>query len=244
MVFYSRLLGAMCPFIAFISLSANAVTVIPSDYMIAGQIGDIWEYQKLDDGLFTWTLSEVASGPYAGLKERGRDVSGTDFDYTAGMIYDLTDSVLTIHEWNNIPADPSSELVFSEIELGQVVTLNDDPVDPSMYLFWDVPSVSVQAGTYNDVVALVWLDGKFGPNVANTSLGLDSSITTAAVTDIDYFARGTGQVAYVGIAASTGLPDGIGFELVSSTVVPLPAALWLFGSGLLGLIGVARITKS
>jgi len=35
MVFKSRLLGAMRASIAFISLSANAVTVVPSDYMLA-----------------------------------------------------------------------------------------------------------------------------------------------------------------------------------------------------------------
>jgi len=40
------------------------------------------------------------------------------------------------------------------------------------------------------------------------------------------------------------------FELQSisiyteSTVVPVPAAVWLFGSGLLGLVGVARRCKS
>ena len=32
--------------------------------------------------------------------------------------------------------------------------------------------------------------------------------------------------------------------LVRSTVVPVPAAVWLFGSGLIGLIGVARRKKS
>lgn len=34
-----------------------------------------------------------------------------------------------------------------------------------------------------------------------------------------------------------------GMALVASTVVPIPAAVWLFGSGLLGLIGVARRKK-
>ena len=31
---------------------------------------------------------------------------------------------------------------------------------------------------------------------------------------------------------------------ISVTAVPLPAALWLFGSGLLGLLGVARRKKT
>jgi len=35
-------------------------------------------------------------------------------------------------------------------------------------------------------------------------------------------------------------PYGLSHIAVYTTVVPVPAALWLFGSGLLGLIGVAR----
>ncbi|MGB5717515.1 MAG: VPLPA-CTERM sorting domain-containing protein [Gammaproteobacteria bacterium] len=30
------------------------------------------------------------------------------------------------------------------------------------------------------------------------------------------------------------------FRTYAAAVVPLPAAVWLFGSGLLGLIGIAR----
>jgi len=35
-----------------------------------------------------------------------------------------------------------------------------------------------------------------------------------------------------------------GSYLVSASAVPVPAAVWLFGSGLIGLIGVARRKKS
>ena len=202
-----RLLGAVHACVAFVSLSANAETIIPSDYMIAGSIGDTWAYEKLDSTQFTWTLSEVASGTNVGRLERG--------NIDSGMVYDLIDNVLTVYEWNKIPFDPP--LVFSEIELGQVVTLNDDPDNPSMYLFWDIPSITVQAGTFTDVLALVWLDGETDANDANTQLGLDPQVT-AGVTDIDYFARGAGQVAFVGIEANDGTSDGTGNELVSTTV--------------------------
>jgi hypothetical protein len=36
----------------------------------------------------------------------------------------------------------------------------------------------------------------------------------------------------------------IGSYLVKTSVVPVPAAIWLFGSGLIGLIGVARRKKA
>ena len=38
----------------------------------------------------------------------------------------------------------------------------------------------------------------------------------------------------------TRINTGVGSALVRTSVVPVPAAVWLFGSGLIGLIGVAR----
>lgn len=219
----------------FSTTNINAVTVTPSDYIIAGNIGDTWTYQDQDSALFTWTLSQIATGIHAGRFKRGND--------DKGMIYDMTGTDLNIHQFDFDPDPPvviNPPWVIGDIELGEVVTLNDDPVNPSMFLFWDVPSVTVQAGTFTDVLAWVWLDGNpiYSPNLANTQLGLPSSVT-AAVTDINFFARGVGEVAYLGIDAGTGLNDGFGYELVATTV-PVPAAVWLFGSGLIGLIGVAR----
>ncbi len=34
--------------------------------------------------------------------------------------------------------------------------------------------------------------------------------------------------------------DGVAYELFKGFVIPIPAAVWLFGSGLFGLIGLAR----
>lgn len=41
-----------------------------------------------------------------------------------------------------------------------------------------------------------------------------------------------------------GFGDGGSESFVNTTVVPVPAAVWLFGSGLIGLIGVARRKKA
>lgn len=43
---------------------------------------------------------------------------------------------------------------------------------------------------------------------------------------------------------TTGFPVVKGNWLVRDTVVPVPAAVWLFGSGLIGLIGIARRKKT
>ena len=60
-------------------------------------------------------------------------------------------------------------------------------------LFLTAPSITVQAGTFSDVLGLVWLDSEFGPNTFNTQLALGSAIT-AAVTDVDFYVSGVGLV--------------------------------------------------
>ena len=52
-----------------------------------------------------------------------------------------------------------------------------------------------------------------------------------------------GPFDIMSVVVAFGLTDntGVGFSgFVEQTAVPVPAAVWLFGSGLLGLIGVAR----
>jgi len=38
--------------------------------------------------------------------------------------------------------------------------------------------------------------------------------------------------------------DGVTFSNLMITAVPIPPAIWLFGSGLIGLIGIAKRRKS
>jgi len=188
----------------FSTTNANAVTVIPSDYMIAGTVGDTWDYVRLNSFPFTLTLSVVAAGPNAGRFERG--------NIDTGMVYDQAGNVLSIYELDKNPLP--FPLVIGETELGEVFTYNDEPINPSMYLFLKVPSVTVQAGTFDDVLAMIWLDAAFDANMMNTLLGLDPLIT-AGVTDINLFAFGVGEIQYIGIDASNGTSDGLGYELAS-----------------------------
>ena len=72
------------------------------------------------------------------------------------------------------------------------------------------------------------------------------------VTSFDLASIGfTEQVRAVKILSlnNGGAPNAPGFDLayvqaINFSVVPVPAAIWLFGSGLIGLIGVARRKKT
>lgn len=50
--------------------------------------------------------------------------------------------------------------------------------------------------------------------------------------------------AALGNEAAAGADAGMALVVANSTVVPIPAAVWLFGSGLLGMIGIARKKKA
>ncbi|MBT8438988.1 MAG: hypothetical protein KJO91_04615 [Gammaproteobacteria bacterium] len=94
----------------------------------------------------------------------------------------------------------------------------------------DIASQTATAiGTYNflnvatnDLVALS--DGIFGIDHINDVLHLINPSTGNLEKSIDLSENGT----YFGLAA----------------VVPIPPAIWLFGGGLIGLIGVARRKKA
>lgn len=77
-------------------------------------------------------------------------------------------------------------------------------------------------------------------NFSNTGTGIWETFSTS------YTIEATAtrlKVVLLGINADSVIGyDNVGID--GATVVPVPAAVWLFGSGLLGLIGVARKKKA
>ena len=97
--------------------------------------------------------------------------------------------------------------------------------------------------------ALTLTFGDFDPLekiLINLDLDPDAGGTLFAVNGDDFagsklsitFSDGSTDIIRVGTYVSTGT------FTAATTVVPIPAAVWLFGSGLLGLIGVARRKKA
>ncbi len=80
-------------------------------------------------------------------------------------------------------------------------------------------------------------------NVTLTAYGSDLSVlgsVTIAPGDVFLFLGGEDNTP---IAAISFTGDDFFLDDVGFNVVPVPAALWLFGSGLLGLVGLARKRK-
>ena len=94
--------------------------------------------------------------------------------------------------------------------------------------------VTTDSGNQGDIYE-VFADG--------SSLGVTSATVDQVTfsTGLWIFQAGTHEVS--GVALSTdGSGSGVGYIVLTTNVsaVPVPAAVWLFGSGLIGLIGVAR----
>lgn len=74
---------------------------------------------------------------------------------------------------------------------------------------------------------------------------LDSRVGNISITSSDPLFSGVSALYMQAPHAVTGCcavatASSDGMALVAATVVPVPGAIWLFGSGLLGLVGIAR----
>lgn len=96
---------------------------------------------------------------------------------------------------------------------------------------------------FNDGIARFWVDGV---NVFefDTYMPTGSEIArTFIFSDLVYSAHEL-SIEYIGGGSS---PNSQGIALFGGAAlapVPVPAAIWLFGSGLIGLIGIARRKKA
>jgi len=72
-------------------------------------------------------------------------------------------------------------------------------------------------------------------NVANDTLSTYASLGSLGATE--FFAAHVGGFSYNG---TTSAKFAGSTELAPPAIVPVPAAVWLFGSGLIGLLGLAR----
>ena len=127
---------------------------------------------------------------------------------------------------------------------GQQWTAHDGTTfGPGTYSF-----ATIQGGTYTGVVVGA---GQVGGHIL-FDWGVVADIDVVNVWDV----TGNTYTSTDGISGNPANPDGVrGYGMLDGafagfnanfdfTAVPVPAAVWLFGSGLLGLVGVARRRKA
>ena len=162
----------------------------------------------------------------------------------------------------------------SEVEVGILISGLGEFVPPSLGAYsievgYDSTLLSANHVIFGDPVLGNQLDLGFGSfvfsDVSNPGVVFLEEISfvgpllddiqhgrfTLATLSFDAVAAGTSPIDldFVALRDSVGLPlDAVplGGEVIikSSTPVPVPAAVWLFGSGLLALIGLSREKKA
>jgi hypothetical protein len=164
----------------------------------------------------TWTGSPTSLN--FGTKGNAKFITTTVGDSTTGIVNRSTTSLT---HWGQLAADVgtinSLPGVTNSIESGAPATGGQ----------WDQLAPSSASGWYNN-----------GPVTGNVLGGTQKLFYVTG--------NGTGTLAKVSLATTTetvslssaglNISNGAG----SPPPVPLPAAVWLFGSGLLGLTGIAR----
>ena len=112
---------------------------------------------------------------------------------------------------------------------------------------------TVEGGVYTGIVVG---DGQVGGHIL-FDWGTTTNIDVVMVWDVACSGGSCTYTSTDGIAGNPANPDGVrGYGMIDGAFpgfnanfdfvapVPVPAAVWLFGSGLLGLVGVARRKKA
>ncbi len=221
----------------------NTITTPTREYPIA--IGDTVRTYGYSTGSFsgreylldgtTTGATYINSGDFVGITD-----GTTDGTYNYGIKFNTGDVIRYDKNWGN------GSLLFDAAPQG---------------------SSSFGGITFDSLTNTLWTNSRGGnPEYRNYALDgtlLSSFILTGdsanwglsyeEATDTLWSLGGSGEILNI---SKTGvlleeilIPELVGFnilggEMRNSTVVPVPAAVWLFGSGLLGLVGVARCKKA
>jgi hypothetical protein len=168
---------------------ATDINILP--YYVAGNVGDFWTYafispQGQDD--FTAYLTRVTSGLLAGKYRLGDYVDIIDSPHEQYFIFTLDAGGINFYA-TELGVFPEPVTINAVQKLDEVVP-SPFPGD-SFWYFQRIPSLTVLAGTFHDVLVHINL-GPFPPTKANTTFGLDH--LTQGVTHVTWMAAGRGKI--------------------------------------------------
>ena len=139
--------------------------------------------------------------------------------------------------WNVEAATITWTLDNVELSGGSVFASGSFDYDATSDVYSNINITST--GTYNSFSSgnAVYLDasGSYLSNLAILNFNFDTALTDAGGT----ISTSVEETLFYTFPPLPTLLTGSGF-VTAAPAVPIPAAIWLFGSGLIGLIGVAR----
>lgn len=171
------------------------------------------------------------------------------YDIGATGAYDFLSSVGNLAVTNTNDAelaieDASVETFVSAVDGPATVALNFaagdlvDRVGADLVVFEiGTPerfNVEVNGTVFANLLPSVVLDGSVPVTITGTPPSSESRNLNAYAIDLAGIDLSGGASVLIGLAE-----DGADFALAGA-VVPIPAAIWMFGSGLIGLVGIAR----
>lgn len=194
---------------------------------------EIWygaRFEQPDNGTINQDLAVQKYGGGLNQTHTGR------FEDDAGLLFKLDTTGLTdvnlSFDWRTFLAGTTDRLVVG-YHVGSIPDFGTCTGNGETGCFADLrtsfPWYTSQTGTpvlsgnWNELMRST-KDNSWSPESFNLSLADNQSEVWVAF----WMDNGEGDYAKI---------DNV---LVTATVVPLPAAVWLFGSGLLGLIGISR----
>jgi len=211
----------------FLSLSigsAHAVTVVNGSMNVAGGANVQNFNGVLPDG---WLDIELTSST---------DIFDSSTNFNQFTWAPSTDGGTFVHALGPISGLPGEGIKqdISGLTIGATYQVN---FEQSIARSNNVPQVN--GGFWEVVFGSETMQSTFMDNPAlGVAFGwLDQSLSfTAAAT--------TQTISFRAVPDIVGNRIGLGLDGVSIFAVPVPAAVWLFGSGLLGLVGITRRKKA
>jgi hypothetical protein len=169
---------------------AAHINVMP--YYVAGNVGDFWTYSfisPLGTSDFTTHLTQVNSGLFSGKYRLGNYIDIIDSPHEQYFIFAWDAGGINVYatEQGVLP-EPATINALQKLD---EVVASPFPGNTSPWYFQKIPSLTVLAGTFHDVLVHINL-GTFGPTKANTTFGLDH--LSQGVTHVEWLAAGIGKI--------------------------------------------------
>ncbi len=215
----SRLLGAVCASLLLLCTSVTQATIViiePDNYLPG---------QALTNVISGVTLSVANGSGVPQLNDQVEAFQG-NFSSTGSLVFGR----------QVVPFIPDDNWFLTDIFVHSILRADFNvPVD--------AVSIDVISDTTGDEGALLAYDASGTLlDTAVVSLGNPGTFATATIS------RPTADIAYIlagGYPVVSSPPfNVVALDNLQFNVIPIPPALYLFGSGLLGLVGMARRKKA